>query len=1057
MAGLRVRVLGRFDVDGVPAPRLGSRKGRTLLKILALARGQPVPVDLLVDALWPESPPARPAEQVAVLVSRLRTAAGADIARTDAGYALRVDWLDVDAAAGLADEAERRLDAGALAAARSAAAAALALLRGPLLPEDPDAEWAEADRAAAQRLAAHTAHTAAKAALVAGETTAAAELAGRVLDSDPYDEAALRLVMRAQAAAGRPASALAAYARFRQRLAEDLGVDPAPQTTALHTALLQRDAGTKASAAVPAGPPPAAPPPTLAGRDDALAALDAALAAARCGVGTLMSVVGEAGIGKTALLAAWAARAREAGALILPARCDELGRSLPLQPIVDAVDRLVGELPPEEADSLLGPDEQVLGPLLASSTRSAAGERLTALTDPGAGQALLFAAAFSLLRRQAARRPVVLLIDDAHLAGPATLAWLRQAPVRLATAPVVTVAAQRAEERLPLKAETTIELGPLSRTDAAHIVGEDRVDELYARSGGNPLFLAELGAAAPGALPASIRQAVDERCARAGPAAATLRTAAVIGPQVDLDLLAAVTGVPAAELLDHLEEGVRRRILTEEGATFAFRHALVREAVATTASGSRQAYIHRTAGRALQARSDADPLAVAQHARLGGDRELAAAALLGAARLALRRYAQDEAVSALDEAIALHDTAEARLERARIYSMLGRLEEADADVTAARARGESGEYLDEVAAWVAHFARRFDEARALADRGAQEATDPEVRVSCLALAGWSSLAGGAIGTAEQRLTAALAESQSGAAASAQLPSVWLGFLRLNQGRSDEALRLVRPGAGQGLATHRFPNGYSGMAAALSLGMLGRAEEALAALDVLDRDIARMGARRWPTRSANIRGWVLRNLGADAEADDANVQGVELGLAVALDEGVANGELDLATGRLLAGDFDAAAAHLDRADRTSERPHAFGWRHQLRARLLRARLALAVGQPGTAEEIASSLAADTATLGTVRYETQARLLAAQAVAAQVAGRARSVCDLDELAALLDRLPQLAGLEAWWLTGEVAEAFDVDRWRALARRRAGELATRAGERAETLQRAAMRRLG
>ena len=141
---------------------------------------------------------------------------------------------------------------------------------------------------------------------------------------------------------------------------------------------------------------------------------------------------------------------------------------------------------------------------------------------------------------------------------------------------------------------------------------------------------------------------------------------------------------------------------------------------------------------------------------------------------------------------------------------------------------------------------------------------------------------------------------------------------------------------------------------------------------------------------------------------------------------------------------------------SERPHAFGWRHQLRARLLRARLALAAGQPETAEEIASSLVADTATLGTVRYEIQARLLAAQAVAAQVAGRARSLCDLDELAALLDRLPQVAGLEAWWLTAEVADAFDVDQWRALARRRVAELAARAGDRAETLSRAAARRL-
>ena len=608
VAGLRVRVLGGFDVDGIPAPRLGSRKGRTLLKVLALARGHPVPVDRLVDALWPDTPPARPAEQVAVLVSRLRTAATADIARTDAGYALSIDWLDVDAAAALTDEAERRLESGALAAARSAAGAALALLRGPLLPEDPDAAWAEADRAAAQRLAArHRAHCG------EGRPGSRRRRSGRRRAGRP--RARHRPIRR-----GRPAAGDACPGRSRPARVSARGLRPLPAAAGRrprrrsgagnHGPAHRAPAGGRgpgAAAAEPAGPPLGGAPPTLAGRDDALAALDAALAAARAGVGTLVSRRGRGGhrqdgpARRLGSQGAGGGRARPSGPLrrtrALAAAAAARRRRGPAR----------RRAPARRGRGLLGPDEQVLGPLLASSTRSASGERLAALTDPGAGQALLFAAAFSLLRRQAVRRPVVLLIDDAHLAGPATLAWLRQVPARLATAPVVTVATQRAEERLPLNAETTIELGPLSRTDAAHIVGEDRVDELYARSGGNPLFLAELGAAAPGALPASIRQAVDERCARAGPAAATLRTAAVIGPQVDLDLLAAVTGVPAAELLDHLEEGVRRRILTEEGATFAFRHALVREAVAATASGSRQAYIHRTAGRALQARLGCRP------------------------------------------------------------------------------------------------------------------------------------------------------------------------------------------------------------------------------------------------------------------------------------------------------------------------------------------------------------------------------------------------------------------------------------------------------------------
>ncbi len=63
-------------MDGVAERDLGSRKGRTLLKLLALARGPPVAVDRAVEVLWGEGPPARPAEQVGVLVSRLRRAFG---------------------------------------------------------------------------------------------------------------------------------------------------------------------------------------------------------------------------------------------------------------------------------------------------------------------------------------------------------------------------------------------------------------------------------------------------------------------------------------------------------------------------------------------------------------------------------------------------------------------------------------------------------------------------------------------------------------------------------------------------------------------------------------------------------------------------------------------------------------------------------------------------------------------------------------------------------------------------------------------------------------------
>lgn len=237
--GVRARVLGGFEIEGLEPGALGSRKARTLLKILTLARGRPVTVDSLVDWLWPKSPPAAPADQVSVLVSRLRGVLGAELlVRGDAGYALTIDWLDLDALAELVEEARRRLGTGRMGLAGEAAGAALALARGPLLPEEPDAEWAEADRAVAVRLAGEARRVGAEAALAARDPSGAALMAQAALDDDPYDEVVLRTLMRALAGSGRPASALAAYAMVRSRLGEDLGVDPTPETEALHTSIL---------------------------------------------------------------------------------------------------------------------------------------------------------------------------------------------------------------------------------------------------------------------------------------------------------------------------------------------------------------------------------------------------------------------------------------------------------------------------------------------------------------------------------------------------------------------------------------------------------------------------------------------------------------------------------------------------------------------------------------------------------------------------------------------------------------------------------------------------
>src|SRR5260370_23005813 len=125
MKSLAVRVLGDFGVDGVEPQALGSGKARLALKLLALGDGQAVPSAVLTDALWGDTPPARPDDQLAVLVSRLRAVLGRDrIDHRDGGYLLRCDWLDAAELAALTHETDPPQRAGHAPGAGPAAPAA---------------------------------------------------------------------------------------------------------------------------------------------------------------------------------------------------------------------------------------------------------------------------------------------------------------------------------------------------------------------------------------------------------------------------------------------------------------------------------------------------------------------------------------------------------------------------------------------------------------------------------------------------------------------------------------------------------------------------------------------------------------------------------------------------------------------------------------------------------------------------------------------------------------------------------------------------------------------
>ncbi len=1035
MRSLAVRVLNDFGMDGVEPQSLGSRKARLALHLLALAGGQVVTSAVLADALWGDTPPAKPDDQLAVLISRLRSVLGRDrVEHRDHGYLLRYDWLDATELAGLTEEMDRRRQAGHLMGAAAAARVALSLIHGDG-PAPLPGEWAQLKRADLERLIRRARQVAATALLDAGDWMAAADAAATALERDPYDEAALRLVLRAQVMGGRVAAALAAYARARERLADELGTDPSPETKALQLAILRGELA-------PPGPAPAPAGLGLVGRGDELGYLDAVAMRARGGGVEVVVIDGEAGIGKTTLLRTWTGRRAAAGDTVLMATCGPLDRALPLDAVLAGLAGLLRLLGPEATEDLLGGDEPVVGPVLAPGPGT---RTRPVLADSMLGPAVLYAALVRVLGRLAGRGPLVLAIDDAHLAGPALADWLQF--VRRAGVPLAVVAAVRPGAGEPLPATAVIHLGVLGREAAAELVGPARVDELYERSKGHPLFLTELAhQAAGGELPASLVESVSARCDELGRAGALLRTAAVIGPELDIDLLAAVLGRGVVELLDDAERAVAGQFLAEESGTLRFRHELLREALAASATAGRAALLHRQAGRVLARRPDADPVTVAHHARLGGDLTLASRALRDASARAGERFDHAAAEALLDDALLLHPEPEGWLARARVRTRRGRYPEALEDVQRA---GTAGPAALEVGAWASYFGRRFGQAAQFAEDGALAAVDPVTRARCLAVGGRTHHAAGDLARAEQLLTEAFSLAEG---ADRVTSAAWLGVLRAHQSRADEALPLLRPAArGHVGAEHTSATLHALLFTGHAHALAGRPDDALATFQRYTEEVERRQVPRFAGRAVNFGGWVLRNLGATGEAAEQHAAALEIAQRDGMAELTIAAQEDLAEQCLDEGDLDGTRARLDEAAALLQGDLVFGWRLDLKHRLITGRLALLCGDYGQAAAVAAELESRATALGVPRYISVARLLRHRADRA-----AGQPVDPDRVEADLDLLDRSVAVEAWRWTGDMAAEFASPAWLDRAVDRAGRLAQHAGGYADVLRRHVDQRL-
>ena len=1019
---MRVRVLGTFEVEGVAERELGSRKARTLLKVLALAGGRPVSVDHIADVLWGDDQPLRPADQVGVLVSRLRGVLGAErIARSGPAYSLAAEWLDLNELRDLAAVAARALAEGRVGAARAAADAALGLARGELLP-DEDGEWVLGERAAVTATVTQVLRLAVDAAVAAGDHGSAATLAEQALVRDPYDEVVLRALMAAHLAAGRPASALAAYGRARARLSEDLGVPPTAETEAMYGRVLAAadgDGATVVTAAAPARSAPAG----VVGRAAEMAALDLALADATEAGGRLVLVEGDAGIGKTTLVDAWSARVAQ-DAVVLRGRCDELGRDLPLQPVTDALADHLRVIGTERAAALLGDEAATLAPLLGPVTGSSA----TIVADSESARARVFAALLAVVDRVGEKKPTVLVIEDLHVATSGTLAWLAFAPRR--SRRTLLVATTRAGGAKGLDPSRRLRLGPLDRDAIAELVGADRADQLHRRSGGHPLLLAALAEAPDDELPVTVRDTVAARVDSLGHAVgATLRVAAVLGHDCDLELVAQVGGTPAVEVLAHLEAAATAGLIVERGSRFEFRHQLIREALEAATGAARRALVHQQAARALAARPHPDALAVAIHARAGGDIALASSSYVAAADAAAARVDVESAEDHLAAALALAQSPEAYLARARVRMSRAAWDDAAADARQAINLGGGPSAL-EVAGWVAYYQRRYDDARVFADEAASRATDDAVRASAGALAGRVRHAAGNLDAAVGCLTAV-----EGAPPEVQgIADVWLAHVRAHQGRPVEALAaLARPMVDPDSLAHPWAPLHLRFARVLALGQLGRMTEAWRVVEELETLLERKGAMgaRFAAPAANLGAWLLRFTGRGDEADDRNQKAFEETgggagpSADAMAEAHYVALLDLADGCLVRDDLDGAAALAQRLRHLDDWDGTMAWHQRHRLGLLRARLALAGGDAGGAAELASAVATDAAARGAGRYELLARAVVALADPS---------VPVDQLAPLVDGLGRCAVLDGWPVVAALAAARRSDAWRAEAERMA-----------------------
>ena len=697
---LQIGVLGQLTATrGDARLELGGPRQRAVLALLVLARGDVVPADRLVDALWGDATPPSASSALQAYVSHLRKRLEPDrgprdrqgvLARQGPGYALRVDDDAVDAwrFERLLRQADQHLRSDP-AVAHRLLEQALGLWRGPAYADHAGENWADAEVARLTGLRAVAREQLLEARLGQGESAVLVPEIEALVADDPLREERWRLLVLALYRAHRQADALAALRRARTTLADELGVDPGPALRAIEAEVLAQSPTLDA----PERPPPhtgapAAPgrpatrverpdPPTeeMVDRDREMQTLRAALREAVDGQGRLALIQGPAGIGKSRLLAELRSEAVARGALVLTARGSQLEREFAF-----GAARQLFE------GQLADPDRRAT--LLTGAATSAATVFDDVAGDPHAradGSFAVLHGLYWLTVNLSAMQPLVLAVDDVQWCDAGSVRAVAFLLRRLEGLPVLIAATLRTGE--PWEEETllaelaedlatvAVSPSPLSAQATAHVVrgrlGADAHDAFLAAchrtTAGNPLLLRQLLRALevegvrPDASHADTVKAIGSRAVssmvlmrlRRLPATCTAaaRAVAVLGDGAELPAVAALARLPDDETAAALATLARAEVLRAEHP-LGFVHPLVGEAVYGDLPAAERELHHERAARVLDARGAA-PEQVAAHLlqvpRRGEPRTVEV--LREAAARAADRGAADNAITYLQRAL----------------------------------------------------------------------------------------------------------------------------------------------------------------------------------------------------------------------------------------------------------------------------------------------------------------------------------------------------------------------------------------------------------------------